>query len=68
MSFKSWKINTQVCSLHACRAEFPEAKIDVARLDLSDLNSVRSYGKLAQDQGEPLDVLLNNAGTILTSL
>ena len=49
-----------------CRTEFPEAKIEVAKLDLSDLSSVRTYGKLAQEQGEPLDVLLNNAGTCLS--
>lgn len=48
-----------------CRAEFPEANIEVAKLDLSDLKSVRAYGKLAQEQGQPLDVLLNNAGSSL---
>lgn len=47
---------------HVRRAEFPEAKVDLVRLDLSDLKSVRSYGKEAQQQGQPLDVLLNNAG------
>lgn len=49
-------------SQHFCRVEYPEAKIETARLDLSDLKSVRAFGREAQDLGHPVDVLLNNAG------
>jgi len=34
----------------------------VELLDLSDLDSVRAFGKKAQQESQPLDVLLNNAG------
>ena len=44
------------------RKEFPEAKVDVELLDLSDLDSVRAFGQKAQNDSQHLDVLLNNAG------
>ena len=33
-------------------------------MDLSDLDSVRSFGAKAQAGGQPLDVLCNNAGEL----
>lgn len=36
--------------------------MDVEVLDLSDLDSVRAFGKKAQKDRQPVDVLLNNAG------
>lgn len=43
-------------------SEFPDARVEVELLDLSDLDSVRAFGKKAQQESQPLDVLLNNAG------
>jgi NAD(P)-dependent dehydrogenase (short-subunit alcohol dehydrogenase family) len=37
--------------------------VDVELLDLSDLDSVRAFGKKAREERQPLDVLLNNAGS-----
>ena len=46
-----------------CREAVPNARgIELAIFDLADLNSVREWGKRAQDFGLPLDVLVNNAG------
>lgn len=50
---------------NCCRAEFPEARVDVELLDLSDLDSVRAFGKKAQKDSQHLDVLLNNAGAAI---
>jgi NAD(P)-dependent dehydrogenase (short-subunit alcohol dehydrogenase family) len=49
----------------AIRAEIPGALLDVRRLDLADLDSVRSFaaGLLAGDAG--VDVLVNNAGVMM---
>lgn len=53
----------------AARAQLREAVpnargIELAIFDLADLNSVREWGKRAQDFGLPLDVLVNNAGVM----
>ena len=45
------------------RAEAPDAQVEVARLDLADLASVRAF---ADAQREPLDLLVNNAGIMMT--
>lgn len=42
------------------RAATPAADLEVARLDLADLASVRSFAEALPDR--PIDVLLNNAG------
>ncbi|OGS40431.1 MAG: short chain dehydrogenase [Elusimicrobia bacterium RIFOXYD12_FULL_66_9] len=44
------------------KAELPGAKAELAILDLSDLGSVRSFASALLDKGEPLDLLVNNAG------
>ena len=40
----------------------PGAKVEVARLDLGELATVRDFAARALDKGFPLDVLINNAG------
>ena len=45
------------------RAAVPDAHLEVARLDLSELASVRAFAE--QHQG-PLDLLVNNAGIMMT--
>lgn len=44
----------------------PEGKIEVAELDLADLNSVHRFVKNFQQNHSRLDVLLNNAGIMTT--
>ena len=45
------------------RAQVPDARLDVARLDLADLASVREF---AAAHEAPLDLLVNNAGIMMT--
>ncbi len=40
----------------------PAARVEVAKLDLSDLNSVRAFALAELARGTPLDILVNNAG------
>ena len=47
----------------APRAEHPGAKVEAVQLDLTDMNSIRSFANKALDVGRPLDVLVNNAGS-----
>jgi len=42
------------------QAQAPDAKLEVAHLDLSSLESVSAFA--AQQAAEPLDILVNNAG------
>ncbi len=44
------------------RDEQPGAQVFVAKLDLSSLAGVRSFGEAVLSAGEPLDLLVNNAG------
>lgn len=44
------------------RSDTPGAGVDFLALDLSDLDDVRAAAKTFLDRGEPLHVLLNNAG------
>jgi NAD(P)-dependent dehydrogenase (short-subunit alcohol dehydrogenase family) len=46
--------------------DFPEGKIRVMQLDLSDLDSVRRFARNYMDENEKLDVLMNNAGIMMT--
>ncbi|MET9952029.1 oxidoreductase [Streptomyces sp. NPDC006339] len=49
---------------HGIAREVPGARLDVRRLDLADLDSVRDFaGKLRADH-EHVDVLVNNAGVM----
>jgi NAD(P)-dependent dehydrogenase (short-subunit alcohol dehydrogenase family) len=45
---------------------FPEGKIQVMQLDLGDLESVRSFVASYKEKYKKLDVLLNNAGIMMT--
>lgn len=47
-------------------AEVPEATINVMELDLADLESVRSFATTFSKQYNKLDVLLNNAGIMMS--
>lgn len=44
------------------RAEYPKAKLDFLALDLSSLQNVRRFAQTLLDQGQTLDLLINNAG------
>ncbi|MCO1656582.1 SDR family NAD(P)-dependent oxidoreductase [Pseudonocardia humida] len=43
-------------------ADLPGADLDVQRLDLGDLDSVRAFAERVPADGRPVDALLNNAG------
>ena len=43
----------------------PEAKVEVAQLDLADLASVRSFARSELDQNPTIDILVNNAGRLV---
>ncbi|WP_243073595.1 SDR family NAD(P)-dependent oxidoreductase [Microbacterium sp. SS28] len=46
------------------RAAVPDADLEVRTLDLADLSSVRAFATAILTPGEPLDVLVNNAGVM----
>jgi NAD(P)-dependent dehydrogenase (short-subunit alcohol dehydrogenase family) len=45
-------------------SEVPDARLEVRRIDLADLASVRDFATSIIDSGEPIDVLVNNAGVM----
>lgn len=45
-------------------AAHPGARVEVRRLDLADLSSVREFTDSLATDGRPLDLLLNNAGVM----
>lgn len=47
------------------RAAHPAAKLQVRRLDLADLASVRDFADTLTADGRPLDLLVNNAGVMV---
>ncbi|GAA4185464.1 SDR family oxidoreductase [Gryllotalpicola kribbensis] len=49
----------------AILAEAPAARIEVRRLDLADLGSVREFASSVVDDREPLHALVNNAGVMV---
>lgn len=49
----------------AIRAEAPGAVIEVRRLDLAELSSVREFAASVSADGKPLDALVNNAGVMV---
>ncbi len=49
----------------AILAEQPGARLELARLDLADLASVRAFADAQLHSGEPIDGLLNNAGVMI---
>ncbi len=44
--------------------DFPHASLEVRRLDLADLDSIGSFAAELHSQGDPIDVLINNAGVM----
>ncbi|MFI6450044.1 oxidoreductase [Streptosporangium amethystogenes] len=52
-------------ALDELRAEQPQAALDLRHLDLSDLDSVRSFAETVIADGTPVDVLVNNAGIMM---
>lgn len=44
--------------------EVPNAKIEIANFDLSDLNSINEFSDNYIKQNKPLDILINNAGVM----
>ncbi len=45
-------------------ARHPEARLEVRRVDLADLASVREFSDGLLDDGAPVDLLVNNAGVM----
>jgi NAD(P)-dependent dehydrogenase (short-subunit alcohol dehydrogenase family) len=45
-------------------ARHPQAKLEVRRIDLADLSSVREFADSLIADGTPLDLLVNNAGVM----
>src|SRR5262245_23423014 len=51
-------------ALAEIRRALPDASLEVRRVDLADLASVRAFAGSVLDDGGPLDVLVNNAGVM----
>lgn len=51
-------------ALARLRGACPEARVHFARLDLASLASVRAFAHAEIDRGQPLDLLINNAGVM----
>ncbi len=43
----------------------PGAKVEVALMDLANLATIRDFANRALDIGKPLDILINNAGSVV---
>ena len=50
---------------NAIRQEAPTAQVIVRRLDLADLESIRTFARVFMSERERLDILVNNAGVML---
>lgn len=48
----------------AIRASLPQAHVSFGQLDLADLASVAAFAETQIAEGEPLDLLINNAGVM----
>ncbi|MDT2019613.1 oxidoreductase [Methylocella sp. CPCC 101449] len=52
-------------ALARIRVAVPNASIELRRLDLADLDQVKSFARQLIDDKVPLDVLINNAGVMM---
>ncbi len=59
--------NAEKCNLaaKAIKEEYPQAKLCVMPLDLSDLASVKRFAQLFQEKYDQLHILINNAGVMV---
>ncbi|MCU1480734.1 MAG: short-chain dehydrogenase/reductase [Subtercola sp.] len=48
----------------AIRHETPDANVSLRELDLSSLDSVAALGAVLREEGEPIHILINNAGVM----
>lgn len=48
------------------RADIPHARVEAQELDLASLRSVRAFVDNYTSSGTPLDILINNAGVMMT--
>lgn len=53
-------------AVETIRSHVPDAQVSYQLLDLADLGSVRAFVDAYVAQGAPLDVLINNAGVMMT--
>jgi NAD(P)-dependent dehydrogenase (short-subunit alcohol dehydrogenase family) len=52
-------------AIEELRARQPDASLELRRLDLSDLESVKAFARDIIADGAPVDVLINNAGIMM---
>jgi NAD(P)-dependent dehydrogenase (short-subunit alcohol dehydrogenase family) len=52
--------------VNVIKKEFKKAEIDVRKLDLSNLNSIRAFANLIKEDYDRLDILINNAGIMFS--
>lgn len=52
--------------VHEIRQGFKQADIDVRKLDLSNLHSIRAFANVIKENYNRLDILINNAGIMFT--
>jgi NAD(P)-dependent dehydrogenase (short-subunit alcohol dehydrogenase family) len=50
------------------KTEYPLAKLRIAKLDLSDIQNTRNFAALLNAEGQPIDILINNAGIMACPL
>ncbi|MES5266540.1 oxidoreductase [Priestia megaterium] len=52
--------------VNVIKKEFKKADIDVRKLDLTNLNSIRAFANLIKEDYDRLDILINNAGIMFS--
>ena len=51
-------------AIAAIRQSTPDATVSLRELDLSSLDSVAAFGSTLRDEGDPIHILVNNAGVM----
>lgn len=51
-------------AVEAIRRTAPDARVELHRLDLSSLSSIADFAELLLDRGDPIHVMINNAGVM----